>query len=87
MLLLRSSRFLSKVTFSSQLSIQTRGFSTHSSFQEWRQLSTRSSMATSSKVHLTVEDTGILKFKPQNSETAARTSELLQENHEVDPCV
>lgn len=39
-------------------------------------------MATPSKVNLTVEDTGIFKFKPQTAETAAKTSELLQENHE-----
>jgi hypothetical protein len=40
-------------------------------------------MATPSKVHLTVEDTGIFKFKSQTTETAAKTSELLQENHDV----
>jgi hypothetical protein len=40
-------------------------------------------MATPSKIHLTVEDTGIVKFKPQDAETAAKTSELLQENHDV----
>jgi hypothetical protein len=40
-------------------------------------------MATPSKIHLTVEDTGVVKFKPQNAETAAKTSELLQENHDV----
>lgn len=40
-------------------------------------------MASPSKVYLTVEDTGIFKFKPQTSEAAAKTSELLQENHEV----
>ncbi|KAE9364545.1 hypothetical protein N431DRAFT_447716 [Stipitochalara longipes BDJ] len=39
-------------------------------------------MATSSKVHLTVEDTGIVKFKPQTPESAAKTSELLQDNHD-----
>jgi hypothetical protein len=42
-------------------------------------------MATPSKVHLTVEDTGIVKFKPQTVETAAKTSKLLQENHDVNP--
>jgi hypothetical protein len=40
-------------------------------------------MATPSKVHLTVNDTGILPSKPQTSEAAAKVSELLQENHEV----
>jgi hypothetical protein len=40
-------------------------------------------MATPSKIHLTTEDTGVFKFKSQNEETAAKTSELLQENHEV----
>jgi len=39
-------------------------------------------MATSSKVHLTVEDTGIVKLKPQTEETAVKTSELLQVNHD-----
>lgn len=40
-------------------------------------------MATPSKIHLTVEGAGVVKNKPQNPETARRTSELLQENHEV----
>ncbi|KAL2062642.1 hypothetical protein VTL71DRAFT_5714 [Oculimacula yallundae] len=39
-------------------------------------------MASSSKIQLTAEDTGIFKFKAQDSETAAKVSELLQENHE-----
>ncbi|TAQ87243.1 hypothetical protein B7494_g4436 [Chlorociboria aeruginascens] len=39
-------------------------------------------MASPSKIHLTVDDTGIVKFKPQNGETAAKASELLQENHD-----
>ncbi|KAM3068892.1 hypothetical protein ACMFMG_004065 [Clarireedia jacksonii] len=39
-------------------------------------------MATPSKIHLTTEDTGVFKFKPQNKETAAKISELLQENHD-----
>ena len=45
-------------------------------------------MATPNTIQLTVEDTGIVKYKPQGAETAKRTSELLQENHEVrsSPC-
>ncbi|KAG4438314.1 hypothetical protein IFR05_006201 [Cadophora sp. M221] len=39
-------------------------------------------MASPSKIHLTTEDTGIFKFGSQNSEAAAKISELLQENHE-----
>ncbi|PMD37389.1 hypothetical protein L207DRAFT_514664 [Hyaloscypha variabilis F] len=39
-------------------------------------------MATSSKVHLTINDTGIVKSKSQTPESAAKTSELLQENHD-----
>ncbi|PQE28606.1 hypothetical protein CJF32_00005695 [Rutstroemia sp. NJR-2017a WRK4] len=42
----------------------------------------RANMATPSKIHLTTEDTGVFKYKPQDKETAAKTSELLQENHE-----
>jgi hypothetical protein len=55
------------------------------SFQEWRKAATKhnGNMATPSKVHLTVHDTGIVGFKPQTAETAAKTSELLQENHDV----
>jgi hypothetical protein len=40
-------------------------------------------MATPTKVQLSVDDTGIFKLKSQVAETAAKTSELLQENHEV----
>ncbi|KAF4630723.1 hypothetical protein G7Y89_g7417 [Cudoniella acicularis] len=39
-------------------------------------------MATPSKVHLTVNDTGIVKFTTQNEDTAVKTSKLLQENHD-----
>jgi hypothetical protein len=55
------------------------------SFQEWRRatITRNDNMATPSKVHLTVEDTGIVSFKPQTAEAAAKTSELLQENHDV----
>ncbi len=40
-------------------------------------------MAAPNKVHLTVDDTGIVQFKRQNTETATKASELLQENHDV----
>jgi len=40
-------------------------------------------MATASKVHLAVGDTGILPARTQDAETAAKTSALLQENHDV----
>lgn len=39
-------------------------------------------MASPSKIFLSTEDTGIFKFKSQDSETAAKVSELLQENHD-----
>jgi hypothetical protein len=41
-------------------------------------------MASPSKIHLTVENTGAVGNKPQDKETAAKTSQLLQENHDVD---
>jgi hypothetical protein len=62
---------------------QQRSLAIAASFQKWRRASARLNMATPSKVHLTVNDTGIVKFKPQTAETAAKTSELLQENHDV----
>jgi hypothetical protein len=40
-------------------------------------------MATPTKIHLTLDTMGIVKNKPQTEETAAKASELLQENHEV----
>jgi hypothetical protein len=40
-------------------------------------------MATSSTIHLTTGDTGVFKFKSQDSQTAIKTSQLLQENHDV----
>ncbi len=40
-------------------------------------------MATPNTIQLGVEDTGIVKYKPQDTETAKKTSELLQENHDV----
>ena len=40
-------------------------------------------MATPTKIHLTANDVGIIHNKPQTEETAAKTSELLQENHDV----
>ncbi|CZR56682.1 related to HypA-like protein [Phialocephala subalpina] len=39
-------------------------------------------MATPTKIHLTPETVGVLNLKSQNSDTAAKASELLQENHE-----
>lgn len=42
-------------------------------------------MATSRTINLTTEDTGVFKFKSQDSETATKTSQLLQENHDVRP--
>lgn len=42
-----------------------------------------SNMATSNTIHLTSEDTGVFKFGSQDSETAKKTSQLLQENHDV----
>ncbi|KUJ17385.1 uncharacterized protein LY89DRAFT_733239 [Mollisia scopiformis] len=39
-------------------------------------------MATPTKIHLTPETAGVINLKLQTSETAAKTSELLQENHE-----
>jgi hypothetical protein len=55
------------------------------SFQQWRRAATKLNvnMATPRKVHLTVDDTGIVSFKPQTAEAAAKASELLQENHDV----
>jgi hypothetical protein len=81
---LRASK--SKVTTGVSCNLtQQRSQATASSFLEWRKASARPNfnMASPSKIHLTVEDTGIVKFKPQNAETAAKTSELLQENHDV----
>jgi hypothetical protein len=64
---------------------QQRSQATTTSFQEWRRAATwrNDDMATPNKVHLTVDNTGIVQFKPQTAETAAKTSELLQENHEA----
>jgi hypothetical protein len=83
---LRASK--SRVTTGLSYSLtQQRSQATASSFLEWRKASTQPNfnMATPSQIHLTVEDTGIVNFKPQNDETAAKTSELLQENHDVIP--
>jgi hypothetical protein len=41
-------------------------------------------MASPSKIYLTANDTGVVKNKPQTDEAAAKVSELLQENHEVE---
>ncbi len=56
-----------------------------SSFREWRKASTQpnSKMAAPNKIHLTPETIGVLNVKSQTVETAAKTSELLQENHDV----
>jgi hypothetical protein len=64
---------------------QQRFLTKATSFQEWRRAATKlnGNMATPRKVHLTVDDTGIVSFKPQTAETAAKASELLQENHDV----
>lgn len=75
------------------MSNSTRSFTRHlitqrsqaasSSFQAWRSRPTyNDTMASPSKIHLTPEHTGIFKFKSQDSETAAKVSGLLQENHE-----
>lgn len=42
-----------------------------------------SKMATPSQVHLTINDTGVVKHETQTEETARLTSQLLQENHKV----
>lgn len=64
----------------------TRGLSQISSsysFGQWRaNTSLVTNMATPNTIRLTINDTGVVNFKPQNQETAIRTSELLQENHE-----
>jgi len=39
-------------------------------------------MASPNKIQLSVKDTGIFDFTPQDEETAAKTSELLQKNHD-----
>lgn len=39
-------------------------------------------MATPTKIHLTLNSTGIVKNQPPTEESAAKASELLQENHE-----
>jgi hypothetical protein len=83
MLLLRtSSRFKVRKASFAILSVPLRE-TTVQSFNP-RSISTRTySMATPSKIQLTVKDTGRVHFKPPTEESAAKTSELLQENHEV----
>ena len=87
MLLSRLPRFLRRIPRPNQHFTQGRILGPQSTFQNWGLASAKpnDNMATSSKIHLTVEDTGILKLIPQTSETAAKTSALLQENHEVNP--
>ncbi|KAH8591440.1 hypothetical protein B0O99DRAFT_632065 [Bisporella sp. PMI_857] len=61
---------------------QRKSLATVSSFQKWRDTPAESTrMATPTKIHLDVKDIGIFKVKPQSTETAAKTSELLQDNH------
>lgn len=58
--------------------------SSSSSFKQWRaSTSLTANMATPNTIRLTVDDIGVVNFKPQNQETATKISELLQENHEV----
>lgn len=52
-----------------------------STFQHWRRDSI--AMATPYKIHLSVEDTGVVKFQDPTAESAAKASELLQKNHDV----
>lgn len=40
-------------------------------------------MASAYNIKLSLEDTGVFKIKNQDEETAAKASELLQQNHEV----
>lgn len=84
---LQASKRLENIRKTLLASSQKRSQTTTStaSFQHWRasQKINNLKMATSRKILLGVEDTGIVKNKPQNAETAAVTSALLQENHEV----
>src|ERR1700712_4207975 len=87
MFLLRRSQISRSIPRSNKHFVQRRTQASAASFQQWRNSVSRSNtnMASPSKIHLTVEDTGVLKNNPQTAETAARTSELLQENHNVFP--
>ena len=79
----RSWKIISKSPLAT-LHLQTRFQATSTSFQEWQAKSTNDiNMATSNRIVLGIDDTGVVKFKPQTREAAAKTSELLQENHEV----
>jgi hypothetical protein len=40
-------------------------------------------MASPTIIHLTPADTGVFKFQPQDEETAAVASRVLQKNHDV----
>lgn len=66
----------------SQSSRQLHNTSSPTSFQQWR-TTQRCNMATPTKIHLSTSDTGVVKFKEQDEETAKVTSELLQKNHDV----
>ena len=81
----RSSRVSPSKILHLSVTFQHRFHATAPSFQKWRRAATQrnDNMATPNKVHLTVDDTGIVSFKTQTAEAAAKTSELLQENHDV----
>ena len=83
MLLSRNSRFNSKIPSNFiALCIQPRQTAVQSA--KPRTISTGSyNMATPSRIHLTPKDTGLVHFKSPTEETAAKTSQLLQENHDV----
>lgn len=55
---------------------------TSNSFRQWRS-NQQHNMASPTKIHLTPADTGVFKFQPQDEETAAVTSLVLQKNHDV----
>jgi hypothetical protein len=74
--------FRLKSTISS-LSIPRKITTTSQNFQQGKISPRFNAMATPSKIHLTVKDTGIVHYKPQTEETAAKVSELLQDNHNV----
>lgn len=86
MMLLKTAHKPNLIHNLSRKTIYYRSLTTASRSQEWRTTTNKqyiSNMATPTKVQLSANDTGIFKIKPQDAETAARTSELLQENHDV----
>jgi sulfur relay (sulfurtransferase) DsrC/TusE family protein len=64
------------------LQIQKRPYT--STFKEWRQ-SAVTTMATPSAIHLTPNDTGVVRFEQATKESAEMASMLLQKNHDVSP--